>query len=152
MLTMRHLENIVHFDAPIERVFDLAIDPGTWTEYMPWISDVTDVLGRGDRVGDVASFTDHAPGRSLKATTVVTEVERPTLQTTETHYEDGSHMVMTMRFAGVDGGTDIATTADYQLAKSLLSGVQEVVTGPFIERRMREMAENFARLLEPARV
>ena len=149
---MRHLENVVHFDAPIERVFDLAIDPGRWTEYMPWISDVTDVHGRGDRVGDVASFTDHAPGRTVRATVIVTEAIRPALQTTETHYEDGSHMVMTMRFTPSDGGTDIATTADYQLATGLLSGIQEVVTGPFVERRMREMAQNFARLLEPALV
>lgn len=45
---MRHLQNRHFFAAPIERAFDLAIDPDLFPSYMPWISGVTDIHGRGD--------------------------------------------------------------------------------------------------------
>jgi uncharacterized protein YndB with AHSA1/START domain len=147
--TMRHLANRLQFNGPIDRVFELAIDPTRWTEYMPWVSDVIDIRGRGDKVGDSARFTDHAFGRSLTATAVVTEVDPPRLQAVETTYEDGSRMVMTMRFSPVDDGTQIASEVDYELGKSLVAGAKELVSSPFVERRLREMGEGFAKLLEP---
>jgi uncharacterized protein YndB with AHSA1/START domain len=150
---MKHLENRLHFQAPIERVFDLATDPSRWTEYMPWVSDVRDVQGRGDTVGDRATFTDHAgPGMSLDATAVVTEVERPNLQVTETTYEDRSRMVIRMEFLPVGDGTDIVSSVDYEVARGgIVAAARELVTEPFIERRMREMGENFGKILEPIR-
>jgi uncharacterized protein YndB with AHSA1/START domain len=144
---MRHFENRLHLDGPIERVFDLAIDPDYWAEYIPWVSDIRDVRGRGDQVGDSARYTDHAVARTVSATTTVTEVERPVLQTTDTVYDDGSRMVMTMRFTIAGKGTDIATTADYELGKGWLAGAIETVTAGIVERRMRDMGKNFARVL-----
>jgi hypothetical protein len=148
---MKHLENRLHFQAPIEHVFDLAIDPMRWTKYMPWVSDVRDVHGRGDVVGDRATFTDHAgPGMALDGTAVVTEAERPVVQTTETTYEDRSRMVMRMQFIPTDGGTDLVSTVDYEIVHGgIVAAARELVTGPFIERRLREMGENFRRLIEP---
>ena len=148
---MKHLENRLHFQAPIERVFDLAIDPSRWTEYMPWVSDVRDVHGRGDVVGDRATFTDHAgPAMAFDATAVVTEAERPVLQTTVTTYEDGTRMLLRMEFVPTDGGTDIVSTVDYEIAHGgIVAAARELITGPFIERRMREMGERFRTIIEP---
>jgi uncharacterized protein YndB with AHSA1/START domain len=147
--TMRHLANRLQFNGPIDRVFELAIDPTRWTEYMPWVSDVIDIRGRGDKVGDSARFTDHALARSLAATAVVTEVDPPRLQTVETTYEDGSRIVMRMRFTPVDGRTEIASDVDYELGTGLVAGARELVSRPFIERRLLEIGERFANLLEP---
>ena len=148
---MKHLENRLHFKAPIERVFDLATDPGRWPEYMPWVTDVRDVHGRGDVVGDRATFTDHAgPGVVVDGTAVVTEANRPFIQTTETTYEDRSRMVLRMEFIPTDGGTDLVSSADYEIGRGgIVAAARELVTGPFVERRMREMGENFRKLVEP---
>jgi hypothetical protein len=41
-----------HLAAPVERVFDLAIDAACTQAAMPGIEDVWDVRGRQDKVGD----------------------------------------------------------------------------------------------------
>jgi uncharacterized protein YndB with AHSA1/START domain len=146
---MRHLEATDRFPGPIERVYDLAIDPAIMPSYMPWISDVTDVSGRGDRVGDSFRFTDHRLGRAVSATCLVTEAERPVMQRTETAYEDGSLAVITMHFRSVEDSTEIITAMDYRIGKGLLSGPESVVSGPFVAHRMREMSRRFGELLVP---
>lgn len=144
---MRHLQNRHVFAAPIERVFDLATDPHLFTSYMPWLSDVTDVNGRGDSVGDSLRYTDHVLGRAMSAVNVVTRVRRPVQQTTETTYANGSTVVMAMTFTSVNGGTEIATDVVYELGGGPLSRVLELVSGPYIARRLGRIPDGFRRLL-----
>ena len=144
---MRHFENRLQFQGPIEHVFDLAIDPAYWGGYMPWVNDVRDVHGRGDKVGDSARFTDYVLGRATSATTTVTAVERPVLQTTETNYDNGARMLITMHFTPAGDGTEVATTVDYELGQGRLWRALEAVTAGYVRRRMTAMGDGFARVL-----
>lgn len=142
---MRHLEQETHYDAPIERVFDLATDPSRISEMMPWLR-VRDVKGRGDAVGDSFKFEDEVLGQKRRGTTVVRAVERPTHQTTESLYEDGSRATWEMSFTSVGDGTDAHDRVTYDLA-GVLGGLEETILGPLIRRRLEEGGERFRAML-----
>ena len=59
-----------HFDAPIERVFDLTTDPRRMQEMFPSIDEISEVSGGGDAVGDSFRFRDRLLGRKVTGTTV----------------------------------------------------------------------------------
>jgi uncharacterized membrane protein len=137
---MKHLEFSGRVDAPMERAFDLAIDPVQTSQDMPWIQDVRDIHGNGSHVGDSFRFTDHLLGRSVDGMSVVTTAERPIMHTTQTTYDDGTHVIWAMHFVPApDGeGTDVRSTVWYELPHSLIGRAEELVFGPFIEHRLKE--------------
>ncbi len=137
---MKHLEFSGRVDAPIERAYEAAIDPAQMSRDMPWIQDVRDIHGDGSHVGDSFRFTDHILGRALNGMTVVTTAERPIMQTTQTSYDDETHVIWAMHFAPApDGtGTDVRRTVWYQLPHSLIGRTEELVFAPFIEHRLKE--------------
>jgi hypothetical protein len=149
---MRELHWRSRLAGPIERVFDLAIEPAGMREMMPWIDDISDVKGRGDNVGDSFRFRERFLGRSRGAVTAVTEVERPTLQTTETTYDDGSTAIWTMNLAPTESGTLITNHLSYRLGTGPLAWVLEAIASPLIMRRMRECNGQFSSMLARAAV
>lgn len=142
---MKQLEFSGRVDAPIEQAYDAAIDPVQMSQVMPWIHDIRDVRGDGSHVGDSFRFTDHVLGRAVDAMTVVTTAERPIMQTTQTSYDDGTHVIWAMHFtpAPDGGGTDVRSTVWYELPHSLVGRAEQVVFGPVIHRRLKEAQERF---------
>jgi uncharacterized protein YndB with AHSA1/START domain len=136
-----------HFDAPIERVFDLTTDPRRMREMFPSIEAITDVRGSGDAVGDSFHFRDRLLGRTVMGTTVVTAALRPTLQTTETSYADGTRLTWTMRVRDARGGTDVHNEVVYEPPAGALSRLRANLGGLFVERRLRRSAELFDQML-----
>ncbi|HSJ00408.1 MAG TPA: hypothetical protein VLA59_08485 [Patescibacteria group bacterium] len=58
-------------------------------------------------------------------------------------------MVMRMEFIPTEGGTDLVSSVDYEIGRGgIVAAARELVTGPFIERRLREMGDNFRKLVE----
>lgn len=142
---MKHLEFSGRVDASIEQAYEAAIDPVQVSHDMPWIQDIREVHGDGSHVGDSFRFTDHLLGRALNGMTVVTTAERPVMQTTQTSYDDGTHVIWSMHFApATDGaGTDVRSTVWYELPHSLVGRAEQVVIGPFIHHRLKEARERF---------
>jgi ligand-binding SRPBCC domain-containing protein len=136
-----------HFDAPIERVFDLTTDPRRMQEMFPSIEAISDVRGTGDAAGDSFRFRDRLLGRTITGTTVVTAALRPILQTTETTYADGTRLTWTMRFREASGGTDVHNEVAYEPPTGPLSRLSANLGGLFVERRVRRSVELFERML-----
>ena len=136
-----------HFEAPIERVFDLTTDPRRMLEMLPSIDTVSDIRGKGDAVGDSFRFRDRVLGRSMIGLTVVTAAVRPVLQTTVTTYADGSRVTWTMRFRDAGGRTDVDNEVTYEPPSGSVAGLRAILIGPFVERRLRRSAELFDEML-----
>jgi hypothetical protein len=130
-----------HFDGPIERVFDLTTDPERMRDMFPSIEAISDVHGSGDAAGDSFRFRDRLLGRTTTGRTVVTAALRPTLQTTETTYADGTRLTWTMRFREARGGTDVHNEVIYEPPAGPLTRLRGNLGGVFIERRLRRSAE-----------
>ena len=137
-----------HFEAPIERVFDLTTDPLRMVEMLPSIDTISEVRGKGDAVGDSFRFRDRVLGRTMIGTTVVTGARRPLLQTTETTYEDGSNVTWTMRFHDAGAGTNVDNEVTYESPPGALSHLRAMIIGPFVEHRLRRSAYLFREMLE----
>lgn len=136
-----------HFDAPIERVFDLTTDPRRMQEMFPSIDEISEVSGGGDAVGDSFRFRDRLLGRKVTGTTVVTAASRPMLQTTETTYADGSRMIWTMHFNEARGGTDVDNEILYEPPAGRQAGIWTTLVGLFVERRLRRSADLLEEML-----
>ena len=147
---MRHVETTTRVPGSPERAFDLAVDPHRMSEQMPWVGGITEVRGRGDRLGDSFVFRDHVFGRSERAMTVVTACHRPTFQTTETTYDNGFRVIWTMHFSPCEEGTEIRNVVWWAKPDDWVGRVEELMVRPILERRLRESGRRYRAMLARA--
>jgi uncharacterized protein YndB with AHSA1/START domain len=147
---MRHVEHSTLVAAPIEQVFDLAVDPSRAAEWMPWVCNLGEVHGRGGSLGDSFRFTDRILGRTIGCMSVVTAAIRPTLLTIETMYDDGTRSIWTLNFTPANGATQVRSTVWYALPSSFIGHAEEVIARPFIEHRLRESADRLGAVVSAA--
>ncbi len=141
---MRHLEFTLVTNAPIERAFRLSTDPAHVHELMPWIDDVHDIVGTGDRVGDSFRFRDRIFGVHQNGRTEVTAVDPPRSVTVVTTYDDGIVVDWTMRFTPALEGTEVDNDIDYRIPAGALGRVvDDLVLHRFIEHRILESGQRF---------
>jgi uncharacterized protein YndB with AHSA1/START domain len=150
---MGHISFTAHFDAPIEKVFAIGVDPARVPEYMPWISDIHDILGDGDTVGSSFSFRDHQLlGQHHDGTSEVVEVEPPFSQTTVTTYDNGVSARWAIRLTRAGDGTDAMNEVDYEVPAGVFNAIGDrFFLHGLIEDRLRRSAETFKALVEEVR-
>ena len=144
---MGHIHPVVHWDAPAERVFDIAVDLTLMPVIMTSVQEVTNLRGVGGEVGSTCRFRSSFLGRTLAGTVEVLEVERPLLFKTLTTYDRGPKVTWTQHFTPSGAGTDEIDDVEYELPP----GRTNVLLGPVVrrqlERAMRESVGPFSELL-----
>jgi hypothetical protein len=142
-----HIHTEVHWDAPVERVFAVAVDLTLLPDVMTSVKDVTDLRGAGDEVGSTCRFHSSFLGRTMAGTVEVLEVERPSLFRTLTTYDSGPRVTWTQHFTPSGAGTDEVDDVDYELPP----GITAALFGPLVrrklERAMRDSVGPFSELV-----
>ena len=144
---MGHIHSEAHWDAPVERVFEVAVDLTLLPKVMSSVTSVTDLRGAGDSVGSTCRFHSRFLGRTAAGTVEVLEVERPSLFKTLSTYDSGPRVTWTQRFAPSGAGTDEVDDVDYELPP----GITFALLGPLVrrqlERAMRDSVQPFSELV-----
>ncbi len=146
---MGHLDVSQVTSAPIERAFRISVDPSHLHDLMPWIHDVRDVHGVGDRVGDDFRFTDTMLGLHPKGRVEVTAADPPRSLTAVTRYDNGVVVRWTMRFTPALEGTEVENEVDYEVPAGRLGrALDDLLFHRLLERRLRSAGERFLEVAE----
>jgi uncharacterized membrane protein len=145
---MAHGEMTEHFEAPIERVFELYIDVKRWPEWMPGLVEVKEVTGPLDKVGTRIHEVSRFLGRTMEGWDEIAEAERPRL-VKMTSQGEGAKSSMTLRLTPAGQGTDVAVEYDFETPAGFFGHIADRL---FVDRAMdrqgRHALENFKALVE----
>jgi len=75
---MERIRTVSHLDAPIEAVFDVAVDITLMPRYMSSVKDMSPPSGAPESAGTTYRFHVTFLGRSMGGTVEVLEARRPT--------------------------------------------------------------------------
>ncbi|HSG86149.1 MAG TPA: SRPBCC family protein [Candidatus Limnocylindrales bacterium] len=137
-----------HVEAPVERVFDYAVDQNRWAE---WNVSTVDVEAGGPltAVGERFAGKNKFLGRVEPFTGEVIAFERPRSFAFKTSPQSGGHENWTARFEPSGTGTDIDCVIDYEVGMGVLGAAADKL---FIERQVQRMLDqsrdNFISLME----
>ena len=143
-----------HVEAPIEAVFDYAVDFNHTPEWNVNVIEMEPAAPLAE-VGDTFAGTMKMLGRTYKGQGTVTEFERPRLIAFTSTSPEGGHQDWTSHFTPAGSGTDVDVVVDYDVPMSLLGTVVDKL---FIERTVQrsldQSRDNFVamaehRVLEP---
>jgi uncharacterized protein YndB with AHSA1/START domain len=145
---MTHLEMTAHFDAPIERVFDLATEFERYPEWNVTYSEVTEVTGPPDKVGTRIHSVMQFLGRSMEGWGDIVEVDRPRLLKIAGEGEGGT-LTTVHRLTAAETGTDYVLEVDYELPAGVFGQAAiKMFVDRAVERDLRGSIENFQALAE----
>lgn len=144
---MGHMQGQAHFEAPIDAVFDVAVDITLMPRYMAAVKDMSPPSGAPEQPGTTYRFHSSFLGRSMGGTVEVLEVQRPTFLRTRTTYDSGACVTWTQRMTPAGNGTDQVDDVDYVLP----SGRAWALAAPLIRRQlegaMRDSVPAYAELI-----
>jgi coenzyme Q-binding protein COQ10 len=137
-----------HVNAPIEQVFDYAVDFNRTAEWN--VSVVKMEPGPPlARVGDRFKGTMKLAGRIYEGEGEVTAIERPRMFAFVSTSPMGGHQNWTSRLTPSGSGTDIESDIDYEVPGSILGKFADKL---FIEREVQRMLDqsrdNFIAMVE----
>jgi uncharacterized protein YndB with AHSA1/START domain len=143
---MGHIHTVAHFDAPVERVFEVATDVKLLPSYMASVSDINDLQGPPSRVGSTYRFHSTGLGQTMAGTIEVIEIERPTLFKTLTTYDNGMRVTWTQHMGEAGSGTDEVDDVDFELPFGPAALLGPLVRRQF-ERAMRDSIGPYTELI-----
>jgi uncharacterized protein YndB with AHSA1/START domain len=132
---MRRIRAGCHIDAPVERVFDVALDLTLLPRYMSAVKEVSPPSGAPDAVGTTYSFRSVTFGRTSRGTIEVLDVRRPTYLRTLTSYDNGIRVTWTQTMAPAASGTNEVDEVDVEVP----GGIAWWLLEPLVEREMRRV-------------
>ena len=137
-----------HVEAPIEQVFDYAIDVTRWAEWNVAVVEMEPRVALAN-VGDRFAGKNKFLGRIDDIKVEVTAIDRPRLLAFVSGPWSGGHENWTARFATAGTGTDIDCVIDYEVPLGVVGAVADKL---FIERHVQQMLnqsrDNFIALVE----
>jgi uncharacterized membrane protein len=137
-----------HYDAPIERVFELAVDYKRYPEWNVAYEEMLEVDGPPDQVGTKMHGVIRVLGRKMEGWGEVTEVDRPGFLKITSLRSDGS-LITTYRFTPAPSGTDAVLEIDYELPAGVFGKIADkLFVERSIERDLRHSLENFKAFVE----
>ena len=146
---MTHLRIATHFDAPIERVFELGTDFMRYPEWNVTYTDVLEVNGPTDQVGTRIHAISRILGRKIDSWGEIVEVERPRLLKVEGTGAGGARTTITYTSTPVATGTDHVIEAEYELPAGLFGQVvDKLFVERAVERDVRHTLDNFKAIVE----
>jgi uncharacterized protein YndB with AHSA1/START domain len=146
---MTQLRLSEHFEAPIDRVFDLIADVPRYPEWNASYTEIKEVTGPVAQVGTKIHAVMKLLGRPMAGWSEVVEVDRPRLiKFVGTGPEDGK-LTVTYRLTPVGTGTDVESEFDYELPAGLFGQIADkLFLENAIKRDLRHSIENFKALVE----
>jgi uncharacterized membrane protein len=145
---MAHVQIKEHFEAPIDRVFELSTDFKRYPEWnvsYPEVREVTGPIAVGTKIHAVTKVL----GRSLEGWTEIVEVEPPRYLKTKGTSLQGGYLNVEYRLTPAGTGTDFAVEIEYELPAGILGQVfDHLFVERTIERDLRHSIENFKALVE----
>ncbi|MDH4143032.1 MAG: SRPBCC family protein [Chloroflexota bacterium] len=122
-----------HAEAPIERVFDYAIDPTRWAE---WNVSTVEMKPRAPlaKVGDHFAGKSKFMGQIFEEEGEVTQLERPNVIAFVANSPTGGHENWTARLTPAGTGTDVECVVDYEYATG------DIDKG-FVDRLVKQMLD-----------
>ena len=145
---MNQLRFTQHFEAPIEQVFELAIDYKRLPEWNVSYVAIDEVAGPPDKVGTRIHATMRLLGRTMEGWGEVVEFERPRLIKLTGTSTQGGTLTSTYRFLPVQTGTDVEILAEYELPGLFGQVADKLFVQKAIERDVRHSLENFKAFVE----
>lgn len=129
---MEHIRTVCHYDAPIQAVFDVAVDITLMPQFMSPVKDVSPPSGAPESPGTTYRFHSTFLGRSVVGTVEILEAKRPTYLRTRTTYDSGPKVTWTQTMTPADGGTDEVNEVDLELPP----GITWALAGPLVRRQL----------------
>lgn len=135
---MTHVRMSAHFEAPIERVFELASDFKRYPEWNVNYTEVKEITGPTDQVGTRVHSVIKVFGRLMDGWGEIVEVERPHLLKL-TGSDAGGSFTLVYRFTPDTTGTKAEFEFDYELPAGILG---HIVDRLFVERAVERDLEH----------
>jgi carbon monoxide dehydrogenase subunit G len=141
---MRHMEDSIHVDAPVEHVWAFFFDTSHWADWMPR-GEYSDFSGPMDQVGTTYVGGMRIMGHEFKSTYKVVEIDPGRL-----YHERGDMGPEDtyIRFEPDGDGTRLSFTSDFEMPGHMPRVIQDLMGKHWMERQMRQMLEDFKALAE----
>lgn len=138
-----------HFEAPIEKVFELGTDFKRYPEWNVSYPITKDIVGEPRSVGTKVVMTMRLLGREVDTTATITEIDPPRFMKLTGVSEQGGTSFAIYRLTPVGTGTDLEFEFEYELPSGILGHIADrLFVERAIERDLDHSAENFKALVE----
>lgn len=149
---MSQVKMTAHFDAPIERVFELGTDFKRFPEWNVSYSEVKEVTGPTDQVGTRIVAVMRVLSRFVEGSAEIVEVDRPRMLKMIGSGDEGGTLTTVYRFTPTASGTDFAIDIEYELPAGIIGQIADrLFVEKAIERAVRHSLENFKAFVEAPR-
>lgn len=146
---MTKVRMTTHFDAPIERVFDLATDYSRLPEWNVSYAEIKQVTGPVDKVHTKVHSVMKILGRKMEGWGEVIEVDRPRYVKISGIGDEGGKLIYSQRFTPAAPGTDLEFECEYELPAGILGHIADrLFVEKAVERDLHHSMENFKALVE----
>jgi uncharacterized membrane protein len=146
---MSQVRMTAHFDAPIDRVFELGTDFKRFPEWNVSYNEVTEVTGPTDQVGTRIFAVMQILGGFIKGSAEIIEVDRPRMLKMIGSGDKGGALETVYRFTPTADGTDLTIDIDYELPAGVVGQIADkLFVEKSIERAVRHSLENFQAFVE----
>jgi uncharacterized membrane protein len=129
---MPTINNSIHINAPVEKVFAYVANPMNLPQWMVSLSEVKDVTGSG--VGQHHHWTYRMIGIPLRGETTISESVPNERWVADS--KGGATSVFTFTFATHEGGTKLNVDIDYTIPIPVLGKLAEKLV---LKRNQRDM-------------
>ena len=148
---MPQVRHEFRIDAPVDRVWAVAIDASRIPEWQTNMVEVRDVTGRLDQVGARYTAVNRLAGRTLEGEWEVAKVEPNRLLELTGKAPGGGRATNRVRFIPTDGATGMEVELDYELPGGFLGQfANRLIVERSLQRDVRHSSENFKALCEEA--
>ena len=137
-----------HVEAPIELVFDYAVDFRHAAEWNVMAIEMT-AEGPATKVGDRFTGKMKFLGRTYTGEGHITEFDRPRLVAFVSTAPEGGSQNWTARFTPVGTGTDVDSEITYEVPLGLIGAVgDKLFVERMVQRSLEQSRDNFIALVE----
>ena len=145
---MTVLKMTEHFEAPIDRVFELGIDFKRYPEWNGFYSEVKEIKGLPDKIGTKVFGTMKVLGKPIEGVTEIVEIEKPRLIKFVGTSPQGGSLKSLYKLTPVGIGTDLLVEFEYELPVEFYTLFDKPFVEKTVERELRHTLENFKAFIE----
>jgi uncharacterized membrane protein len=146
---MTTVRTTAHYDAPIERVWDLGTDFMRYPEWNVSYPEVKEVTGPIDQVGTRIHAVTKVLGLRMEGWGDIVEADKPRRLKMVGSSTDGGKLTVIYRLTAAGEGTDFEIESEYELPAGFLGHIADkVFVEKAVERDLRHSIENFKALIE----
>ncbi len=144
---MAKVTKAIDIAAPAERIFGTLDDPKAMPIYVPAVTNVTDVLGTGNRVGDTFRVTYGLMGMHFDLK--FTNTEHDPARRIARRFDGPMKGAMTFTLEPRGNSTSVEIDVDYEMSGGVLGkAVDKLLVERMNEKNAERMLENLKMLME----